>query len=349
MSGGVDSSVAAYLTQRQGCECIGCTMRLYENEDAGVPKEHTCCSLRDITDARAVAAALGMRHCTFNYSYEFERQVIDKFVSSYQNGLTPNPCIDCNNYFKFNRLFDEAAALGCDYIVTGHYARVEREGGRYVLKKAADPSKDQSYVLYGLGQEELAHVLFPLGRLTKTEVREIAKNLNFTNAAKPDSQDICFVPNGDYAAIVELHSGKPCPPGDFVDKSGAVLGRHRGVIHYTIGQRKGLGLSFDSPRYVCGIDPAANTVTLGSNDELYSKRLTAGEFNWIAGAPPAGPVRCRAKIRYRQAEQPATATPLSGGRAAVEFDEPQRAITPGQAVVLYLADEVLGGGVIERG
>lgn len=347
MSGGVDSSVAAYLTQQRGYECVGCTMKLYQNEDAGVSRSHACCSLDDVLDAKAVAYSLGIRHYTFNFSDAFREQVIDKFVRCYQNGMTPNPCIDCNRYMKFDKLFERAAILDCDYIVTGHYARIEKVGGRYLLKKASDLSKDQSYVLYSMNQRQLAHIIFPLGELTKKEVREIAKNNSFDNAAKPDSQDICFVPDGDYAGVIELHMGRSYPPGDFIDRSGKVIGRHKGIIHYTIGQRKGLGISFSEPRYVCGIDSVNNTVMLGTNEDLYKIELVASDFNWISGEAPKLPIRCSAKIRYRQTEQAATAVPCDDGSVSVVFDEPQRAITPGQAVVLYDGDVVLGGGVIQ--
>ncbi len=347
MSGGVDSSVAAHLLQQDGYECVGCTMKLYQNEDAGIPKAHTCCSLDDVEDARSVAYALGITHYTFNFSDAFREQVIDKFVREYTNGRTPNPCIDCNRTMKFGKLFDRAKVLECDYIATGHYARIERINGKYVLKKALDLSKDQSYVLYSMNQEHLAHTLFPLGALNKTEVRAIAQEHGFTNARKPDSQDICFVPNGDYAQVLELHAGKTFPEGDFTDRNGNVLGKHRGIIHYTIGQRKGLGIPFTTPHYVCGICPKNNTVILGENQDLYKDTLIADAFNWISGSQPNAPVRCKAKIRYRQQEQPATATVCDDGRVKIQFDEPQRAITPGQAVVLYDSDIVLGGGVIQ--
>lgn len=350
MSGGVDSSVAAYLMLQRGYECIGCTMKLYQNEDAdaGIPKPHTCCSLDDVLDAKEVAYLLGMRHYTFNFTDAFRKQIIGKFAWCYENGMTPNPCIDCNRYMKFNKLFDRAAVLNCEYVVTGHYARIEKVDGRFQLKKALDLSKDQSYVLYSMNQEQLAHTMFPLGELTKTEVREIAKENRFVNMAKPDSQDICFVPDGNYADIVERHAGQISLPGDFIDQSGRVLGRHQGIIHYTIGQRKGLGVSFGEPRYVCEIDPIFNTVTLGANEDLYKTQLIASDFHWVSGAAPKTSIRCKAKIRYRQTEQPAIATACEDGSVSVVFEEPQRAITPGQAVVLYDGDIVLGGGVIQR-
>lgn len=348
MSGGVDSAVAAYLTKAAGDDCIGCTMKLYENEDAGIPREHTCCSLDDVEDARSVAYRLGIPYYVFHFGEEFRTKVIDKFVSSYCRGETPNPCIDCNRYLKFDRLMHRAAVLGCDYVVTGHYARIEYTEGRYRLKKAVDEKKDQSYVLYTLTQEQLAHVRFPLGSMTKTETRRIAAEQGFLNAEKPDSQDICFVPDGDYAKVIAAHTGSTPQPGNFTDSSGNILGTHRGLCRYTIGQRRGLRLSFPEPRYVTALEPETNTVVLGKEQELYAATLKAVDFNWIAGAPPQGPIPCEAKIRYSQKPQPATAMPNEDGSVTVTFQAPQRAITPGQAVVLYDNDTVLGGGTIKE-
>ncbi len=346
MSGGVDSSVAAKLLLDGGNDCIGCTMKLYNNEDAGISKGHTCCSLDDVEDARSVAYRLGIEHFVFNFSDDFREKIIDKFVESYCRGLTPNPCIDCNRYMKFNKLFDRAAILGCDYIATGHYARIEFKNGKYLLKKAVDPSKDQSYVLYSMTQNQLSHTLFPLGGMCKEETRKIAEESGFINAQKPDSQDICFVPDGDYAKIIELHTGKKAPFGNFVDKNGNILGKHKGIIHYTIGQHRWLGIDLPGKRYVCRICPKNNTVVLGTADELFSREAFAEDFNWISGEAPERPFRCKAKIRYRQPEQWATVTPIGKNAAQIVFDEPQRAITPGQAAVLYDGETVLGGGVI---
>lgn len=346
MSGGVDSSVAAKLLLDGGNDCIGCTMKLYNNEDAGISKGHTCCSLDDVEDARSVAYRLGIEHFVFNFSDDFREKIIDKFVESYCRGLTPNPCIDCNRYMKFNKLFDRAAILGCDYIATGHYARIEFKNGKYLLKKAVDPSKDQSYVLYSMTQNQLSHTLFPLGGMCKEETRKIAEESGFINAKKPDSQDICFVPEGDYAKIIELHTGKKAPFGNFVDKNGNILGKHKGIIHYTIGQHRWLGIDLPGKRYVCRICPKNNTVVLGTADELFSREAFAEDFNWISGEAPEKPFRCKAKIRYRQPEQWATVTPIGKNAAQIVFDEPQRAITPGQAAVLYDGETVLGGGVI---
>ena len=346
MSGGVDSSVAALLMKEKGYDCVGCTMKLYRNEDAGIENEHTCCSLDDVEDAKRIARYLEIPYYIFNFSQDFRANIIDRFVWSYENGRTPNPCIDCNRYMKFGKLFERAQILGCDKVVTGHYARIEKQGGQYILKEAVDAKKDQSYVIYTMTQKQLSQTMFPLGELEKTTVRKLAQEHGFTNAEKPDSQDICFVPDGDYARVVELYAKHPVCPGNFVDLSGAVLGQHRGIIHYTIGQRKGLGISFSKPHYVCAIDPASNTITLGKNADVHQRHLTADDFNWISGSAPCRPIRCKAKIRYGQAEQPATATALSDGTVKVLFDAPQRAVTPGQAVVLYDGDIVLGGGVI---
>ena len=348
MSGGVDSSVAAYLLQQQGYACIGVTMRLYENETAGIPRGHTCCSLDDVEDARAVAYDLGMPYYVLNFTEEFDEKVIRKFVQVYQNGGTPNPCIDCNRYLKFDHLLNRARELGCDYIATGHYVqRWQDENGRWGLRKNDDPGKDQSYVLYSLTQDQLAHTLFPLGGMHKDAVRAIAEEQGLCNARKHDSQDICFVPDGDYAAAVERLTGAHSEPGRFVDTQGKVLGTHRGIIHYTIGQRRGLGIAAEMPLYVCGIDVPRNEVVLGRNEELFSTELDASGCNWISGDVPGAPLRVTARIRYRQPEQPCTVTATGPDTVHVSFETPQRAITRGQAVVFYDGDTVLGGGTID--
>ena len=346
MSGGVDSSVAAFLMKEQGCQCIGATMKLFHNEDIGVKRTKTCCSLEDVEDARSVAFRLGIPYYVFNFSDDFKGQVIDRFISSYERGATPNPCIDCNRYLKFERLYERARILGCDAIVTGHYARIEQENGRWLLKKSLDESKDQSYVLYSLTQEQLAHTRLPLGAMHKSETRRIAEEQGFYNADKPDSQDICFVPNGDYAGFIARFTGHDCPAGDFVDEEDHVLGRHKGIVHYTVGQRKGLGIAADAPLYVKQINAASNRVVLSGNESLFSRELTANDFNWIAYDVPPRELCATARVRYHQREQAATVTVLSDGRVHLVFDEPQRAITPGQAVVLYDGDTVLGGGTI---
>ena len=346
MSGGVDSSVAAFLMKEQGCQCIGATMKLFHNEDIGVKRTKTCCSLEDVEDARSVAFHLGIPYYVFNFSDDFKGQVIDRFIAAYERGATPNPCIDCNRYLKFERLYERARILGCDAIVTGHYARIEQENGRWLLKKSLDESKDQSYVLYSLTQEQLAHTRLPLGAMHKSETRRIAEEQGFYNADKPDSQDICFVPNSDYAGFIARFTGHDCSAGDFVDEEGHVLGRHKGIVHYTVGQRKGLGIAADAPLYVKQIDAASNRVVLSGNESLFSRELTANDFNWIAYDVPPRELRASARVRYHQREQAATVTVLGDGRVHLVFDEPQRAITPGQAVVLYDGDTVLGGGTI---
>lgn len=346
MSGGVDSSVAAYLTAQAGYTCMGCTMKLYENGDAGVSDQRTCCSLDDIEDARAVAFRLGMPYYVFNFTDEFRTCVIGKFIDCYQRGCTPNPCIDCNRYMKFEKLLARAEVLGCDKIVTGHYARIEESDGKYLLKKAADPAKDQSYVLYMLTQEQLAHILFPLGGMPKSQVREIAEAQGFVNARKRDSQDICFVPDGNYARVIQQHTGEIPARGDFVDLQGNVIGEHQGLIHYTVGQRRGLGIALGKPAYVCGLDVPRNRVIIGDNADLFTDTCTVTDINWIAGTPPQEPVRCKAKIRYRHPEQPALLTFTDTRTAVLQFDAPQRAITAGQAAVFYQDEIVLGGGEI---
>jgi tRNA-specific 2-thiouridylase len=346
MSGGVDSSVAAWLLQRQGYDCVGVTMKLYQNDTVG-RRGHTCCALDDVEDAKDVARRLGIPHYVFNFCDAFDDQVIRRFAESYQRGDTPNPCIDCNRYLKFGYLFQRAKVLGLDYIATGHYARICLEhNGRWAVRKAADDSRDQSYVLASMDQEQLSHTLFPLGGLHKTEVRRIAAEQGFLNARKHDSQDICFVPDGDYGAFLERYTGQVCQGGDIVDLDGRVLGRHRGAIRYTLGQRKGLGISAEEPLYVCGKSMADNTVTVGPESALY--RATLLSDDWVWGAIPAltEPTRVFAKVRYRQAECPATAYPAEDGKVRLVFDAPQRAITTGQAVVLYRGDAVLGGGTI---
>ena len=348
MSGGVDSSVAAYLIKSQGYDCIGCTMKLYDNEDIGISHNRTCCSLDDVEDARSVAYKIGMPYYVFNFKDGFREKVIEKFVRCYESGDTPNPCIDCNRYMKFDKLYERARLLGCEYIATGHYARIEEYNGQYVLRKALDETKDQSYVLYSLTQEQLAHTLFPLGSMRKTEVREIAEKNGFFNADKPDSQDICFVPNGKYAEFLEHYTGKAYPEGNFLSVDGAVLGKHKGIVRYTVGQHKGLGIPSEEPLYVKEINTKENTVTLCKEQELYSKEVIVRDINWIAGEAPKGEIRCKAKVRYRQKEQWATVMLIGETTVKIVFDEPQRAITPGQAAVLYNGDIVLGGGTISK-
>ena len=344
MSGGVDSSVAAHLMKKAGYECIGATMRLYDSST----EESTCCSLDDVEDARAVASRLGIRHYVFNFKDDFDRQVIQKFVTGYEQGLTPNPCIDCNRHLKFDRLLRRAQELGCNWVVSGHYAQIRQDpvSGRYLLYKAADRTKDQTYFLACLNQEQMAHIQFPLGGLTKTQVRQIAQENGFVNARKRDSQDICFVPDGDYGAFLQRYTGKTYPEGDFLDLQGQVVGHHRGAACYTLGQRKGLGLAMGAPVYVCAKDMQRNTVTVGPGEALFSPALLAGDWNWYPFPTLTAPMRVTVKTRHSQFEQPATVYPEENGFARVVFDAPQRAVTPGQAVVLYDGDMVVGGGTI---
>ena len=345
MSGGVDSSVAAFLMQQHQYSCIGATMRLH-----GSREDNSCGGSDDIEDARAVARRLGIPHYVFDFSQDFDSRVIADFVRSYEQGLTPNPCIQCNKHLKFRCLLDRAIALGCDYVVSGHYARIRQDDktGRYLLYKAADRVKDQTYFLACLEQDQLAHIQFPLGELTKEEVRAIAREQSFVNARKRDSQDICFVPHGDYVAFMEAWTGKTYPQGDYLDLNGNVLGQHKGAVCYIIGQRKGLGIALGAPAYVCRKDMQANTVTLGPNDALFSKGLVADNWNWFPFPILTEPLSVTAKIRHSQHEQSATVYPGENGTAKVMFDDPQRAITPGQAVVLYDGDLVIGGGTIRK-
>ncbi len=348
MSGGVDSSVAAYLTQAAGYDCLGATMRLYDNGTIGEEPGKTCCTLDDAEDARSVARRLGMPHYVFNFKEDFDEKVIRKFVRCYEEGLTPNPCIDCNKHLKFDRLLRRARELGCDYVVSGHYAQIRQDPdtGRYLLYKAADRAKDQTYFLACLNQAQLAHILFPLGGLTKEEVRRIAQEQGFVTARKRDSQDICFVPDGDYVAFMERYTGKAYAPGDYLNLEGNVVGQHKGAVCYTLGQRKGLGIALGTPVYVCGKDMEKNTVTVGPHEALFTSTLWAKDWNWYPFGSLTEPVQVTAKTRHSQREQAATVYPEENGMARVEFREPQRAVTPGQAVVLYQEDLVVGGGTI---
>ena len=342
MSGGVDSSAAALLLLRQGYDCDGAMLKLIPNSDS------RCCSADDAEDARAVAYRLGMKFYVFNEVDAFRRDVMEHFTTEYCAGRTPNPCIDCNRCLKFGTLLDRAVTLGYDFIATGHYARViyDETVGRYRLLRGADRRKDQSYVLYQLTQYQLAHLLLPVGDYDKPAIRENAREAGLLNADKSDSQDICFVPDGDYVSFLQSQ-GVELTPGDFVDEEGHVLGRHRGLPCYTIGQGKGLGIAVGKHVYVLAKNEADNTIVLGDNGRLFRRELTANRVNWIAGEAPAAPFRCTAKTRYSQVEAPALAEPLPEGRVRLTFDEPQRAITAGQAAVLYDGDEVLGGGTIE--
>ena len=334
MSGGVDSSAAVYLLKEQGYDCVGATMELY-----GTPPEA-------LDDARAAAERMGIPHHVLPLCREFEEQVIRRFVEGYRRGETPNPCVDCNRSLKFGLLYEKALELGCDYLATGHYARILDLGADgFRLAKAADPGRDQSYVLYPIPRERLAHTLFPLGELTKAQVRAIAEREGFPNAGKHDSQDICFIPDGDYLAFLERYTGKAYPAGDILDLDGKVVGRHRGAAGLTIGQRRGVGVSSSGRIYVCAKCMEDNTVTVGPEEALYSRGCTAADWNWLI-SPPDGPFEALAKTRYRQREQPVTVIP-EGNRVRLAFEQPQRAVTPGQAAVVYDdTGTVLGGGTI---
>ena len=340
MSGGVDSSVAAYLLREQGCSLVGVTLQLLG-----------CAGMEDVSDARAVAEQLGIDHHVFDLSQHFHTCVMEHFVSEYEQGRTPNPCVECNRRVKFGALLDKSAQLGCAGVATGHYARLDYDAasGRWLLKTALYPEKDQSYVLYCLTQSQLSRSRFPLGGLSKDEIRAIAMEQKLVNARKGDSQDICFIPDGDYAAFIRHHTGKDYPAGDFINPQGTVLGQHEGIISYTLGQRRGLGVSSaDGRLYVTKIDPESNRVTLGKNEDLFARTLEADHINFIPFDSLNGPLRVQAKARYRQPAQPAVVEQVGEDRIRVTFDQPQRAITPGQAVVLYDGDIVVGGGTIHR-
>jgi len=399
MSGGVDSSVAAYILQQDHKNCIGAMMKLYDSAkatmslpegsgvglcpaewrgvgfdscEAGVHKHgppgqqaqlargqsptgiKTCCSLDDVEDARQVAASLSMPFYVFNFTDTFAEAVMDRFIQAYKCGKTPNPCIDCNRFMKFERFLRRATELDCSHIATGHYARISADtNGRYLLKTGLDTTKDQSYVLYAMNQQQLSRTLLPLGGLTKEEVRKIAEEQRFVNAKKRDSQDICFAPDGDYAGFIERYAsgggaipGYKIEPGKFLNTQGEILGGHKGIIHYTIGQRKGLGISAPHPLFVLSLNPQDNTVTLGKSEELFATTFTANDINLIPMDKLDGSLRVQAKIRYSHIAQPATLWQTDEDTIRIEFDTPQRAITPGQAVVLYDGDIVVGGGTI---
>ena len=347
MSGGVDSAVSAHLI-KQHHEALGVTMKLHDETDNLMYGENSCCSNQDIADAKSVCKLVGIPHEVHDFGTSFKECVIGDFISCYKNGSTPNPCVICNRKIKFEALLKMALERGYDAIATGHYARIEkRADGRYVLKKALDLTKDQSYVLYSLTQHQLSHTIFPLGGMTKKDARNLAEQIGFTNARKHDSQDICFVPDGNYVSFIERTTGEKFEKGDFVDINGKILGKHEGIIKYTIGQRKGLGIAFGEPIYVVKKDIENNTVILGKNSDLFGTTLTATNINLISCDKITEPMRVKAKIRYNQKEQPATVIQIDENRIQVTFDEPQRAITKGQSVVLYDDDVVVGGGIIE--
>ncbi len=358
MSGGVDSSMAAVLLQEQGYDVIGVTLQVWPECPAGFAAGG-CCSISAVDDARRVAFQLEIPHYVLNFRELFENKIINYFSEAYLAGQTPNPCLACNRYLKFHELLLKARGLGAKYIATGHYARVLKdfETGRFLLSKGKDEQKDQTYVLYMLTQEQLAHTLFPLGDYNKKEIREMARKKGLlTVADKPDSQEICFVPDNDYASFIESRAGQRCRKGNFIDSRGNKLGEHQGIIHYTIGQRKGLGITFGKPMFVIGIDPQSREVVLGEDREVYTDILWAADLNWINFAELREPLQVEAKIRYKAQPSPAKVYPLQTipssfrgkQRAEVKvcFENPQRAVTPGQAVVFYQGELVVGGGTI---
>ncbi|MEG0942770.1 MAG: tRNA 2-thiouridine(34) synthase MnmA [Angelakisella sp.] len=346
MSGGVDSSVAAFLLKEQGYEVVGTTFMLWGEETT----TSKCCSADDISDARYVCAQLGIPHYVFNFKELFKTCVVDSFAKEYCEGRTPNPCILCNRYIKFDAFYRKAQELGFDYIATGHYAKTiyNDKTSRWELMRAAYPEKDQSYVLYHLTQEQMACFLLPLGGYPKEEIRRIAEQNDLVVAKKPDSQDICFVPDGDYGAFLESYTGRTAKGGYFVDKQGRVLGKHKGISHYTIGQRKGLGISLGKPAFVSDISPVSGNITLVDDEaELFRSSILIGDVNWVAAAPIVVPITAQVKIRYSHKAATATVSPLADGRLSIEFDTLQRAPTKGQAAVLYDGERVLAGGTIE--
>lgn len=348
MSGGVDSSVAALILKEQGYNVIGVTMQIWQEEDYENASENGgCCGLSAVDDARRIAKQIGIPYYVMNFRREFQEKVIDYFVEEYRRGRTPNPCIACNRYIKWEALLHRALEIGADYIATGHYGKIVKlENGRYSVAKSASIKKDQSYVLYNLTQEELAHTIFPLYGYEKEEVRKIAEDNNLGVAHKKDSQDICFVPDKDYASFIERETGIKCPEGRFVDKDGRFLGENKGIIHYTVGQRKGLGISFGEPRFVTAIYPEENSVVLGSAEDLMVTRVKVDDVNMMSVAEITEPISCTGKLRYSQKDMPCTIIPGPEGSVFAEFDEPVRAATPGQSAVFYKDDVILCGGVL---
>lgn len=351
MSGGVDSTVAAYLLKQEGYEVIGITMKMWDDpNEAYVENYGGCCSLSAVEDARRVADNLDVPFYVVNFKAPFKEKVIDYFVHSYQQGETPNPCVMCNKYIKFDKLLQKAHELGAYYVATGHYAQIayDESRQRYKLMRSKESSKDQTYMLANFTQDQLKHTLMPLGRFeNKEEVRKIAESLDWIISKKSDSQEICFIPDNDYAGFVTSQLIEEMPKGNFVDTQGHVLGQHQGIIHYTIGQRKGLGLTFGKPMYVVAINQMTHEVVLGDHDEVFSKGLIAREVNLIGYAELESPMTIQAKIRHTTKVAHATLTPLSPTRFEVRFETPQRAVTPGQAVVFYDGEEVIGGGIID--
>ena len=351
MSGGVDSSVAAWLLKEQGYDVIGVTMQIWQDEDTEVQEaEGGCCGLSAVDDARRVAMDLGIPYYVMNFKEEFRKNVMDYFVGEYVEGRTPNPCIACNRHVKWESLLRRSIAIGADYIATGHYAQIDRlPGGRYSLKTSVTAAKDQTYALYNLTQEQLSHTLMPVGSYHKEEIRDMAERLGLPVAHKPDSQEICFIPDHDYASFIEEYTGRELPPGNFVDLDGNVLGRHRGITHYTVGQRKGLNLSMGRPVFVVEIRPETNEVVIGDNQDVFTNVLRCDKLNWMAVDGLHGKsMDVLAKIRYSHKGSPCTIREIGNDMVECRFHEPVRAVTPGQAVVFYDGDYVAGGGTIIR-
>jgi len=348
MSGGVDSAVAAYILKSGGNDCSGVTLKLFEDSDTGIFDERNCGSDEDIKDARLVCERLGMEHSVLYLRDKFKKCVMDDFADKYYAGLTPNPCIECNKHIKFTSILEAFEGKGFTHIATGHYCSIihDEGSGRYLIKKAIDEGKDQTYVLYGLSQDTLSRTLFPLGGMTKAQVREIAKEHGFINARKKDSQDICFIKDGNYRRFLEHHTGKKMVEGDFILPDGRFIAKHKGVPCYTIGQRKGLGIAFEHPLYVISKDAETNMVVVGKEELLFTDRVIVEDVNFIAVAGLSSPTRATAKLRYHQGESECVIHPLEGGKVLLEFDKPQRAVTPGQAAVFYDGEYVLGGGTI---
>lgn len=348
MSGGVDSSVAAYLLKQQGYDVVGVTMQIWQDEShEEIENKGGCCGLSAVDDARSVAAMLDIPYYVMNFKSEFKRDVIDYFVREYLAGRTPNPCIACNRYVKWESLLTRSIQIGADYIATGHYARIcELPNGRYAIRNSVTAKKDQTYALYNLTQEQLKRTLMPIGDYTKEEVRKIAEDIGLMVAGKPDSMEICFVPDNDYALFIEKETGVTSVPGDFVDVDGNVIGKHRGVIHYTVGQRKGLGIALGKPAFVVAIRPEQNQVVIGEDRNVYTERLYANNLNFMAVDDISEPVHVKAKIRYSHEGAYCTVRKIDSDTIECIFDQPVRAVTPGQAVVLYDGEYVLGGGTI---
>lgn len=348
MSGGVDSSVAAYLLKEQGYEVIGIMMKLSPDNPDYEENEGGCCSISAANDARRVADVLDIPFYVMNFKDVFKKNVIDNFIDEYMEGRTPNPCIVCNRMIKFDAFLRKARALGAEYIATGHYAKIEKQGDRYILKNAEDNKKDQTYALYSLTQEQLSHTLMPCGEYTKPEIRNIAERIGLEVFKKRDSQEICFIPDNDHGAYIKKYSGREIKPGDFVNKQGKVMGKHKGIVYYTIGQRKGLGIALGKPVFVNDINPITNQVVVGDEEDIFKTGLIAKDLNFILFDTLTSNLKITAKIRYSAIPQSATLIPMENNRVKVVFDEKQRAITKGQSVVFYLENLVVGGGIIEK-